>query len=258
MPTEREIILEAEDIELDVRYEDDYFVIVNKPPGMVTHPARGHYSGTLVNAILSHTLTISPVGGDFRPGIVHRLDRNTSGLLIIAKTEQAHLKIAEEIAQREVKKYYRAIIWGHPDRHLGVINEPIGHNPKDHKKMGVISDGKPSITEYTARAYYDFLTDVEIRLHTGRTHQIRVHFAHIGHNVFGDPEYGGRIERLGGIAQEHRVFAKKLLDLIDRQALHAERLEFDHPMTGEHIDVSCPLPQDMQTVIDVLTVKSLS
>ncbi len=252
LPEEPEQLLQPQDIPLDIKFEDDYLLVVSKPPGMVTHPARGHREGTLVNALLYHTTRLSPVGGDTRPGIVHRLDMETSGLLVVAKTERSHILLADMIQKKEVRRQYRAIIWGHPDAHLGTIEGDIGHNPKDHRKMAVVDEGKYARTDYQVRAYYDFLTDVKIMLHTGRTHQIRVHFMNTGHPVFGDPDYGGRDVRLGGIAPEYRREAQQLLKLIDRQALHAERLEFVHPITGEKLSIADNLPPDMQVVIDRL------
>ncbi|MFP4458115.1 MAG: RluA family pseudouridine synthase [Candidatus Zixiibacteriota bacterium] len=252
IPDEPNITLEAEDIPLDIVYEDDYMLIVNKPAGMVVHPARGHRSGTLVNAVLAHTHKLSPVGGDTRPGIVHRLDKDTSGLLVVAKTESAHLKLSDDLAKKEIYRHYRAICWGHPDRHIGTIDAPIGHHPSDHLRMAVVEDGKKSVTHYTVRAYYDFLTDLSIQLDTGRTHQIRVHLDHIGHQILGDPTYAGRMERIGGISPMHRIFAKRLVDLTDRQMLHAEKLVLDHPITGEKIEARAELPADMAQILEIL------
>ena len=252
LPEEREQLLEAENIALEIRFEDEFLLVVVKPAGMVTHPARGHLSGTLVNALLHHTKTLSPVGGDSRPGIVHRLDMNTSGLLVVAKTERTHVLLAEMIQKREIHRIYRAVIWGHPKSHTGTIEGNIGHHPKEHRKMTIVDKGKYAKTDYSVLNYFDFLTDVRIKLHTGRTHQIRVHFLSKGHPVFGDPDYGGRDIRLGGISPEYRREADYLLKQIERQALHAEKLEFVHPMTGEQLSIKSELPQDMTTILERL------
>lgn len=256
IPDDPHITLEPEEIPLDIVYEDDYLMIINKPASMVTHPARGHRSGTLVNAILAHTKKLSPVGGDSRPGIVHRLDKDTTGLIVIAKTEKAHLKLADDLAKKKVQRQYRAICWGHPKSHSGKIDFPIGHHPSDHTKMAVVENGKTAVTHYTVRAYYDALTDLEIKLDTGRTHQIRVHFDHVGHQIFGDPVYGGRLERIGGVSPLHRQFVKSLLLLCERQMLHAEKLSFNHPITDEPIVAEARLPDDMAKILSVLDGKT--
>ncbi len=244
--------IEAEDIPLDIVFEDDHLLVINKPASMVTHPARGHFSGTLVNAVLGHTARLSKIGGDYRPGIVHRLDKDTSGLLIVAKTETSHVALSEGISKRLIKRIYRALVWGKPKMESGLIEANIGHNPKDHKKMAVVAEGKPAVTEYKCLSYFDFLTDVRLKLHTGRTHQIRVHMSSIGHPVFGDFDYGGREERLTGIVPDQRLLASSLLKRTNRQLLHAERLEFKHPVTGEDLVLSSEIPEDMAEVFNEL------
>ncbi len=252
IPEKEPLRLKPEDIPLDIPFEDEHLLVVNKPPGMVVHPARGHFSGTLVHALLSHTSDLSAIGGQSRPGIIHRLDRDTSGLLIVAKSDIAHSRLARELSARRIKREYSALVWGHMPKQSGSIEGDIGHNPKDHKKMAVVKTGKPARTDYTVELDYNLLSLVVFRLHTGRTHQIRVHAQHIGHPIFGDPDYGGREQRLGGIIAEERPLARKLLDNISRQALHARRLTFRHPISSDLIEVEAPLPEDMTALINML------
>lgn len=249
IPEKEPLLLKPEDIPLEISYEDEHLLVVNKPPGMVVHPARGHFSGTLVHALLSHTSDLSAIGGQTRPGIIHRLDRDTSGLMIVAKSDIAHSKLARDLFARKIKREYIALVWGHMPQESGSIEGDIGHNPKDHKKMAVVKSGKPARTDYIVELDYGLLSLVRFRLHTGRTHQIRVHAQSIGHPVFGDPEYGGREERLGGTIAEKRPLAEELLKLIPRQALHSGQLEFQHPITAETIKIEAPLPEDMREVI---------
>ncbi|MCD6098145.1 RluA family pseudouridine synthase [bacterium] len=250
LPDEVKQFYKPENIPIDIVYEDNYIVVVNKPAGMVVHPAPGNLTGTLVNAMLYHTrLSDEKVSG--RPGVVHRLDKDTTGLLIMAKDTKAHLILAEAIRRREVKREYIAVIWGGvPDK--GEIFAPIGRDPHNRLKMAVVSNGKVSHTEYTLIARFSFLSLVRVRLKTGRTHQIRVHFSHIGHPIFGDPVYGGRETHLAGIIPEAKAEAKSLLSLIERQALHAHKLSFRHPITNEKLEFLAPLPEDMKSVIDKL------
>ncbi|MBN2542056.1 RluA family pseudouridine synthase [bacterium] len=252
IPEEVPFRLIAQDIPLNIVFEDEYLMIVNKPPGMVVHPARGNWEGTLLNAILHHTREISRIGGDHRPGIVHRLDKATSGLLIFAKSEKAHRKLTYMLEKRRIHRTYQALVWGIPKKFKMTIDLPLGHNPKDHKKRAVVPGGKESLTVYEVIKLYDFTSHLSIKLHTGRTHQIRVHMNHIGHPVFGDPDYGGRDERLGGVAPQFREKAKRLLELIDRQALHAKTLGFMHPISGEKLSFDSELPDDIQNIIDNL------
>ena len=249
IPQENQLPLLPEDIPIDVIYEDEYLIVVNKPPGMVTHPARGNWSGTLLNAVLHHTKNLSSVGGDFRPGIVHRLDKNTSGLLIIAKQTKTHLKLADMISKREISRKYLALLWGHLKEDEVIVDAPIGHHPKNPILRAVVPNGKPAKTKFTLISRLDFLDLVEAKLFSGRTHQIRVHAQFIGHNVFGDPEYGGREERIGGIFPQFRERAKKLLKIAPRQMLHAWKLSFVHPTSMEKMDFVAPLPEDFRNVL---------
>jgi len=230
-------------------FEDEFLVVVDKPPGMVVHPARGHFTGTLVHALLGHCKSLPDCCGEMRPGVVHRLDKDTSGLIIFAKSELAHRRLAKALAERKIKREYVGIVWGKMPQSSGTIEGDIGHNPKDHKKMAVVERGRPARTDYSVVKDFHFLSLVDFRLHTGRTHQIRVHTSHIGRPIFGDPEYGGREERIGGFAPEFRQTAVRLLKMLDRQALHARRLSFAHPMTSEEITVEATLPEDIAGVI---------
>lgn len=243
----------AEDIPLDIRYEDDDVIVINKPPGMVTHPAAGNYSGTLVNALLYHTENLSGVQGELRPGIIHRLDKNTSGLLIAAKNDRAHLFLQKELQERRIKRTYSALVCGHFDEEEGVIDLPIGRSMKDRKKMAVTNrKSRPAVTHYKLSERFRLYDLLEVNLETGRTHQIRVHFAHLGHPVFGDPEYGGRLKWHRGIYQIDKVNAQKALKMFDRQALHAVRLEFRHPSQNRSIVCESELPDDFAYLLEFL------
>ncbi len=244
----------SENIPLDIVYEDSHLLVVNKPTGMVVHPGRGNLSGTLAAGLLYHCTSLNGVGEKLRPGIVHRIDMNTSGLLVVALTNDMHGKLSDMIRRHEIGRIYAAIVWGHPAEDDGKIDAPLGRHPSKGTLQAVVPDGRRAVTHYTVTGCYDFLSKLRITLDTGRTHQIRVHLAHIGHHVFGDPQYGGREERLKGFSPDIRQTAKKLLNSIDRQALHAERLEFDHPATGEHLAFDAPLPADIASILKLLSV----
>ncbi len=248
-----EIKLEAENIPLDIVYDDEYLAVVNKQPGLVTHPGTGNKSGTLVNALLYHFKHLSQVTDADRPGIVHRLDKDTSGLLLIAKNDKVHLKLQEAIQSREVKRTYLALICGHMKEDSGEINLPIGRSINDRKKMTVTNVGsREAITEYKLLLRYRTSSLLEVNLQTGRTHQIRVHFSHLAHPIFGDNEYGGRDKWNKGIFSPERPLAKRLLGIMKRQALHATRLAFTHPITGEKIELEAKLPDDYNRIINIL------
>ena len=245
--------LEPEDIPLDIVYEDFDLLVVNKKPGMVIHPAAGNYSHTLVNALLFHCKDLSGINGVLRPGIVHRLDKNTSGLLVIAKNDLAHLSLAGQIKNRTLLREYLAITWGHMPSQEGIIEAPIGRAAKDRKKMAVTRlKGRESLTQYRILERFDLCDLLSIRLKTGRTHQIRVHLSYLNHPVLGDPEYGGRGKRIKGIYDRERPFAQKLLSTIDRQALHAKKLGFVHPRTKEYQKFDSKLPEDIEAVLSLL------
>ena len=234
-----------EDIPLDIVYHDDHIAVVNKPSGMVVHPGRGNARGTLAAALLHRFGHLSTVGGAFRPGIVHRLDKNTSGLLVIALDDTVHRRLAQMLRERNVHRRYTAYVWGHPRDDIGVIDAPIGRHPRVPTRTAVVTDGRRAVTRYALERRHEFLSRLTVELETGRTHQIRVHLAHIGHHVFGDPEYGGRDERLGGFSPDVRFTARRLLAMLDRQALHAARLSFVHPVTGEDCSFEARLPEDL-------------
>ena len=221
--------LKPQNIPLDIIYEDADVIVVNKPVGLVVHPAPGHPDGTLVNALLFHCGdSLSGINGELRPGIVHRIDRDTSGLLIAAKHDQAHLALAEQLQDHSLARVYEAIAIGGLREDQGTISAPIGRHPTDRKKMAVDRQrGRAAVTHYTVLARYPGFTHIECRLETGRTHQIRVHLASIGHPLLGDTVYG----------------AKKPVPGLAGQCLHARRLRFRHPSTGALVELECPLPE---------------
>ena len=227
--------------------------VVNKPAGMVTHPAAGHYSGTMVNALIHHFEKLASGSGYERPGIVHRLDKGTSGLILIAKTDDIYLKLQQQMQKREIKRTYLALVCGHMKDNEGVIELPIGRSIQDRKKMVVTNvKSREARTSYKLIDRFRSYDLLEVQLHTGRTHQIRVHFSHLGHPVFGDPEYGGRHKWHGGIFAPERELAKHLLDIIPRQALHAQQLEFMHPATQKAIPLRADPPEDIKRVLGTL------
>jgi 23S rRNA pseudouridine1911/1915/1917 synthase len=245
--------LEPEDIPLDVVFEDEYLLIVDKPAGMVTHPGAGNFQGTLVNALLYYSRELSAIGGLDRPGIVHRLDRDTSGLLMIAKNDDIHLRLQKEMQERKVEKKYLALICGHLKAAKGVIDMRIGRSSRERKKMTVLkTGGRESLTEYLLLERYRLYDFLEVTLHTGRTHQIRVHFSHLGHPVFGDSEYGGRQKWHRGIFTPDRLLAQKALEIMPRQALHARRLGFVHPISKKKIVIESKLPDDFKSLLEFL------
>jgi 23S rRNA pseudouridine1911/1915/1917 synthase len=259
VPPLEKLSLEPEDIPLDVLYEDSDLLVVNKRAGMVVHPALGNYSHTLVNALLFHCKDLSGINGVLRPGIVHRLDKDTSGLLVVAKNDFAHQGLAEQIKNRTLLREYAAIIWGHMPSDKGIIQAPIGRSTKDRKRMAVSRlRGRESLTEYQVLERFDLCDLLSIRLKTGRTHQIRVHLSYLNHPVLGDPEYGGRQKWIKGIHDKHRLFAQKLLSRIDRQALHAKKLGFTHPRTKEYKEFESSLPEDIENVLDFLRRSSMA
>ena len=224
----------AQDIPLDIVYEDEDVIVVNKPRGMVVHPAPGHSDGTLVNALLYHCgESLSGVGGELRPGIVHRLDRDTSGLMIAAKNDAAHLGLSAQLADHTLARTYECLVVGNLRQDRGTVDAPIGRHPTDRKKMAVVANGRRAVTHWEVIARYPGVTHVRCRLETGRTHQIRVHMAHIGHPILGDTVYG----------------AKKPVPGLTGQCLHAVGLRFLHPRTGETVELRCELPEEFQAYL---------
>ncbi len=252
VPPREEPDFAPENIPLDIVYIDEHIIVINKPAGMVVHPGRGNVTGTLASALLYHVRSVAGVGDAQRPGIVHRLDKDTSGLIVAALTEKAHTNLSRMIRNREVGRGYIAFVWGHPRQSAGSIEAPLGRHPKKGTMRAVVEDGKVAVTHYELIERNDFLSSLRIKLETGRTHQIRVHLAHIGHHIFGDPMYGGREERLKGFTPEIRTRAKKLLKILDRQALHAYCLELLHPVSGQDLRFETPFPADLMALERVL------
>ena len=238
LPDPEPVDVAPQDIPLDVVYEDSDVIVVNKPKGLVVHPAPGHPDGTLVNALLHHCGdSLSGIGGELRPGIVHRIDRDTSGLIIAAKNDKAHLALAEQLQDHSLARVYEAVAVGSFREDSGTVDAPIGRHPVDRKKMAIEPrNGRPAVTHWRVLARYPGHTHVECRLETGRTHQIRVHLASIGHPLLGDTVYG----------------SKKPYPGLAGQCLHARKLIFRHPRTGERVELECPLPDWFQEVLDKL------
>ncbi|MDH5760309.1 MAG: RluA family pseudouridine synthase [Gemmatimonadota bacterium] len=237
-----------EDIPLDIVHEDGSLVVVNKAAGMVVHPAPGHRSGTLVNALLHHVKDLSGVGGRLRPGIVHRLDRDTSGLLVVAKNDQAHIALSLALKERRIKRIYLAAAWGHLAESPVTVDAPIGRDPRHRERMAVVEAGRRAVTRVRARERWNAAELLDVALQTGRTHQIRVHLAHLGHPVVGDPVYGAGWER--GMSGPQQGWARELARRTPRQFLHAARLSFDHPGTGVKLSFHAPLPEDLRPALE--------
>lgn len=248
----------AEAIPLDILYEDDHLLVVNKPRGMTVHPAPGSRHGTLVNAVLAHCAELSGVGGEMRPGIVHRLDKDTSGLLVVAKTDAAHASLQQQFQKRSAGRAYLALVWGETKFNEAEVAAPIGRHPTDRQKMAVIRDttrhtARAAVTRLTTLERYPGFTLLRARLDTGRTHQIRVHCAFIGHPVVGDPTYGG-VKRAPSDAytRSDRRELEPLIAGMAGQALHAQRLEFDHPADSRRMAFEAPAPADMTALLEWL------
>ncbi len=250
----REIELIPQDIPLNIVYEDDDVLVVNKEPGMVVHPAYGNYTGTLVNALMWHFKDLPLFNtGESRPGLVHRIDKNTSGILVIAKNEFALNRLSKQFYDRTTDRRYNALVWGVPDPPEGTITGNVGRSIKDRKVMQVFADeseGKPAITHYKVLENLGYISLVECKLETGRTHQIRVHFSHIKHPLFNDEEYGGDQIIKGTTFTKYQQFIKNCFKILPRQALHAKSLSFDHPVTGKRLHFDSNLPDDMVQVIE--------
>jgi 23S rRNA pseudouridine1911/1915/1917 synthase len=243
---EREIGAQAEDIPLDIRYEDADLIVVNKPPGLVVHPGAGNPAGTLQNALLHHDPKLAEIP---RGGIVHRLDKDTSGLMVVARTLRAHTSLVEQLSERDVHRQYAAIVYGAMVAG-GRVDEPIGRHSHDRLKQAVREDGRDAITHYRVRERFRTMTLVECRLETGRTHQIRVHMAHVKHPLVGDAQYGGLLKLPKGASAD----LVDALRAFKRQALHAEKLEFAHPKTGKPLAIEAERPADMERLLAALRV----
>jgi len=249
--------VEPEEIPLNIIYEDDYLLVVNKPAGMVAHPAYSNYTGTLVNALLHHSQKLSNVNEPGRPGIVHRLDKNTSGLLVVAKDDWTHAKIAQQFSTHSAEREYHTVCWGKFDERKGKIEAKITRSKRDRKKFTVSDvEGKNAITLYEVIEEFEFTTYLKLNLKTGRTHQIRVHLASVGNPVFGDPEYGGRQMKSGIESTKMKARVNNLLKIMPRQALHAKTLGFIHPKTNKFVHFDSELPEDLQILISKLSLSS--
>jgi 23S rRNA pseudouridine1911/1915/1917 synthase len=240
VPPPEEVTLAPEAIPLDIVYEDEDLLVVNKPAGLVVHPAAGHHRGTLVNALLDHCPDLSGIGGYLRPGIVHRLDKDTSGLLLVSKSDLAHQGLSAGLKARQIKRKYLALVCGEVRSEQGLIDAPLGRDPKDRKRMAVVAGGRTARTHYRIKERFPGYTLLDVELETGRTHQIRVHLAYAGFPVAGDPVYGPRRNPLH----------------LPGQALHAYRIVFTHPRTDELLTFEAPLPPVFKDVLDLLRCSS--
>jgi len=252
VPELEELRAKPQRIPLDVLYEDDDIIVVDKPAGMVVHPAPGSTRGTLVNALLGRGSALSTASGDLRPGVVHRLDRDTSGLIVVAKNDRSHRALAEAFRRREVGKTYLALVWGSFRENEGRIDAPIGRRRSDRRRMAVTEAGREAVTLWSVREEFPFATFLEVRPATGRTHQIRVHLAHVGRPVVGDRDYGGEKRSFGDVPPHYRRHAKRLSEAATRQALHARELVFGHPSTGERLRFVTPFPDDFARLLSLL------
>lgn len=250
----REVEIIPENIPLNIVYEDDDVMVINKPAGLVVHPGHGNYSGTLVNALTWHFKDLPLFQeGDMRAGLVHRIDKNTSGLLVVAKNERAHARLARQFFDHTVSRRYVALVWGNLKLDEGTITGNIGRSVRDRLKMAVFSDGsdgKHAVTHYTVLKRYGYVTLVECRLETGRTHQIRVHMEYIGHPLFNDERYGGDRILKGTTFSKYRQFIENCFAAMPRHALHARSLGFDHPTTGRRLEFDSDMPDDFRSVLD--------
>jgi 23S rRNA pseudouridine1911/1915/1917 synthase len=225
--------------------------VIDKPAGLVVHPGAGVRSGTLVHALLHHAPAIAGVGGADRPGIVHRLDKDTSGLLVVAKTTRAHRCLVEAMKARAIERGYTALVWGDPRRDAGRLEAAIGRDPRDRKRMAVVTrGGRPAATRWEVVERFGVAARLAVRLESGRTHQIRVHLAHLGHPVVGDPLYGGRAKKLGSLDLRQRALGRALLETLQRQGLHASELALPHPITGARLRFTSPLPDDLSAALE--------
>ncbi|MGI6294717.1 MAG: RluA family pseudouridine synthase [Armatimonadota bacterium] len=254
--------IQPEQIPLDVVYEDEQIIVINKPKSMTVHPAPGSRTGTLVNAVVAYTDDLSGIGGTERPGIVHRLDKNTSGLLVVAKTDVAHSSLQSQIQNRTAERRYLALVWGTTKFNEAVVDAPIGRHPTDRQKQAVIKDtdrytAREAVTQLKVLQRFEGFTLLEAKLDTGRTHQIRVHCSFIGHPVVGDPTYGGTKRPIpSAYSKLDQRELSALLDALQGQALHAFALSFDHPTTGKRLSFEAPLPPDIAHLLDWLKQRS--
>jgi 23S rRNA pseudouridine1911/1915/1917 synthase len=247
-----EYLLNPENIPLDIVFEDDHLLVINKPAGMVVHPGHGNYSGTLINALVYHFENL-PMNSSERPGLVHRIDKDTSGLLVVAKTEKAMTSLAKQFFNKTSEREYIALVWGDVAADEGVIEGHIGRHPKNRMQNTVYEDGsqgKDAVTHYKVLERFGYVTLVSCKLETGRTHQIRVHMKHIGHTLFNDERYGGNLILKGTTFTKYKQFVENCFKVLPRQALHAKTLGFKHPETGDYLAFDSPMPQDMEQCLE--------
>jgi 23S rRNA pseudouridine1911/1915/1917 synthase len=247
VPAAPDTAIVPQDIPVNIVYRDEHLVVVDKAAGIVVHPAAGHSDGTLVNALLHHLGSLSPIGEPTRPGIVHRLDRDTSGLMVVARTEVAHRELSRAIARREVRRGYIAVCWGHVREDDFTVDVPIGRDPQERKRMAVVEGGRPARTRFRRLERWAAADLLAVRLHTGRTHQIRVHLRHLGHPVVGDPIYGVGWHR--GMTGASDRWAREFNRRVGRLFLHAARLGFVHPVTGEELAFTSALPDRLAAAV---------
>jgi len=241
-----------EDIALNIIYEDESLIVINKQAGIVMHPAFANLRGTLVNALLHYSENLSTLSGDYRPGLVHRLDKDTSGLIVVAKNDFVHARLASQFSTRTIQREYRALVWGHFREKSGRIETLINRSTRDRTRMTISKQGKPAITNYEVMKEYPLISLVRVILETGRTHQIRVHLSAKGHPVLGDQTYGGQNKQIIKLNQKDQQLGMELLRLMPRQALHAKTLGFIHPETDKGMWFDSEVPEDIQGVIDFL------
>ena len=245
-------LLTPEQMPLDIVFEDDFLIVINKPSGLVVHPGHGNYSGTLLNGLLYHFGQL-PKNNDERPGLVHRIDKDTSGLLVVAKSELAMTNLARQFFYKTSQRKYIALVWGDLENNSGTIKGRIGRNPKNRLQMTVLensSQGKEAVTHFRVLERFRYVTLIECQLETGRTHQIRVHMKYLGHTLFNDSRYGGNSVLKGTNFSKYRHFVENCFDLLPRQALHAKTLEFEHPISGKRLKFDSELPNDIYSVIE--------
>ncbi|MBN1349905.1 RluA family pseudouridine synthase [candidate division KSB1 bacterium] len=258
IPPPRKMDLMPQNIPLKIVYEDAHLLVINKDAGIVMHPAMGNYDNTIVNALLYHCKTLSGINGILRPGIVHRLDKDTSGLVVVAKDDQTHRGLAVQFADRTITREYFALVWGRLKEKSGRIETHLSRSQRDRKKISIHSTGKLAITNYSVLEEYPACSAIRIQLETGRTHQIRVHLAHLGHPVVGDPSYGGRQKFLMQMNQQNRQYGIQMLKKIDRQALHARTLGFTHPVRQRKMFFQSDLPADISLLIEFIKKQALN
>jgi 23S rRNA pseudouridine1911/1915/1917 synthase len=254
VPETEPATLAAEAMPLHILYEDEHCFAVNKPVGVVVHPGAGNVRGTLAAGLLNYTQQLSTISGDLRPGLVHRLDKNTSGVLIVAKTDEAHWKLAKLFANRQIYKEYRALVWGVPEPAEAVIEKPIGRSQRDRKVFTISPQGRPARSRYKVLRDFEIIALLQVLLETGRTHQIRVHMKDLGHPVVGDTIYGysGSSRFLEAFPKRYFDLGKQVIARADRQMLHAYRLKFSHPFSRNEIEIIAPIPKDMEAIIAIL------